>query len=385
MMHPTCTELGSWHPADTQSAVSRHLNVCGRCRGLHARLEAERAEVERLLPTAGFLERLAAIQPRGAAGTVDSLGSERAWPEPGQADRGGSFDSRGDASAEVSGGLSSSVRSAMERLEFDAESGLVWMKLPEGRPMALGDLRELRAYLEGAWLEAWSGVGAPGSQGALTRGLQRDADAAIQHLRPRLERIGWLDAAGAAAHSPPRDSRAGGSAGWQRRVVRAALVAAPLVVVGLVLRTGLEGPGRAPEIAIAGSPSSTPSPDLVAKGAPGLPRLVVLVRRGEISLEYDDTATVLPGDRLRLRFHQQALGPLLAGIWTDSGDWVAFFEAPFGAGEHSPTATLSVDERPGSGRVLLGTPAAVRAFMSGAPSSGVSVLRLAWAPSPAGR
>ncbi|MEY4544623.1 MAG: hypothetical protein RL685_818 [Pseudomonadota bacterium] len=370
MMHPTCTELGSWHPADRVSATARHLSACARCRGLQARLATERAELEHLLPSASFLASLEAVELACASDTpvTERGASNLPFPEA----------------------VAALCRDAVGRdaaaLELDRESGLIWAKLPGGT-LPLGDLRELQAYLEGAYLSAWSELGAPGPQAVLEQRMQREVGAALESLRPRLEALGWVEETRVAAASLSRRALRTVSAGGRGRAWLAASVAAPLALALLVLRGSSFRPDAEQEPASTVSSSrSGERPDLVAKGARGLPRVVLMVRRGETSLEYDDTATVMPGDRLRLRFRKDAPGQVLAGIQTDSGEWVPFFEAHFVAGEHTPQPTLRVDERPTAGQVLLGEPNAVRARLKGAPSPDVSVIRLAWAPAPeAGR
>jgi len=382
--HPTCTELAAWRPGDTDSGVARHLSECVRCRSLHAMLEAEGAELERTAPGKDFLARVAALGTR-PLGELASP-ARRAGDMP-TTDHPPAVEQR---ELQIQAALSRAV----EELTFDPANGFIWLKLPQGR-MCLGDLHDLRAYLEGAWFEAWySGAGADPPQAALERAARRDIERALERLRPQLETLGWLETRAAEPRRLPawrwKKGRSSNRARWQATpwraaTLRASLLVVPLAVVLLVVRSAVLGPaapGAPPHPALNPLPSSAEDPSLTAKGSKGLPPLSVIVKRGEALIEYDDRLVVMPGDRLRLRFRLDAPGKVLAGILTDSGAWVPFFEDHFKAGEHLPTATLLVDDRPGSGRVLLGEPRAVRAAVQGAPEENLHAIELVWQPAP---
>jgi hypothetical protein len=355
MAHPTCTELESWHPADKDSAVARHLSVCARCRRLQTLLTSELDELERVAPLAGFLARAEALDDDSI---VTTTGEPRSHTM--------------DLQQALAGARASSARAEAE-LELDAASGLVWIDV-QGRRTAIGDAGELRAYLEGAWLEGLFCDGATELDAALESELRAEIDAALERLRPRLETIGWFDAPSVVTSRPrPQPQR--------RLGFRLLLAAAPFALLLLVwqntlLPTRLPGAATGPGLAASASESA----DLVSKGTRGVPALVVMVKRGDTVLEYADRAVVMPGDRLRLRFRRDQAGPVAAGILTESREWIPFFEQECEAGEHSPHATLRVDERPGSGRVLLGEPGAVQAAVKGGSEAGLSVIELVWKP-----
>lgn len=349
MAHPTCTELGSWHPADKDSAVARHLSACARCRRLQALLASELDELDRLAPTAEFLARAEALDD-SPIDTTTREASQRT----------------GDVQQSLARARAGLAQAEAE-IELDDASGLAWIDV-QGRRTPIGDPSELRAYLEGAWLDALYSDGAPELDRALESELHADVGTAVARMRPRLAAIGWFDAPGVAtSRATPLPKR--------RLGLQLLLAAAPFAVVLLVWQSILS-PTRLPGAATSPSESA----DLVAKGTRGVPALIVMVKRGDTVLEYADRAVVMPGDRLRLRFRRDQAGPVAAGILTESKEWVPFFEQQYEAGEHSPQATLRVDERPGSGRVLLGDPRAVQAAVSGGSEAGLSVIELVWKP-----
>ena len=125
-------------------------------------------------------------------------------------------------------------------------------------------------------------------------------------------------------------------------------------------------------------------PELVAKGT----ATMTLIRERNAVQAYlqGSEATVAPGDRLRLRFFVKRKENVSAGILTDAGEWVPFFEGPLAAGMHTPTATLAVDSEPSSGRVLVGASERVdEAKQGGEVAMDLQVMRLVWQRTQASR
>lgn len=364
-MHPTCTELASWQAADTDSALGRHLTGCSRCRGLQALLEAEGAELERLVPAAELLKEL-----------EDLTGSEAASVPASPANVALAASVRSACRARLAAGV--------EQLDLDAPRGLLWRR-GAGGDLPLGDQSDLRGYLEGLWLEEWSAAALPALDAGTEAAMAADIDATVAALQPRLERSGWV--ARRPARSLASRLSSVGQMPLRKKAWQAAFLAAPLAGLLLLWSKGLLSPQgeslAGPESAsgaLSGVAPQQASPDRVAKGTKGVPPVVVVIKRGETLLEYEGHAVILPGDRLRLRFHLDQAGPVLAGILTASGQWVTFFDERFATGDHSPRATLSVDDRPSSGRILLGEPSAVRAAVSGGGEAGLHVIELVWKP-----
>jgi hypothetical protein len=119
------------------------------------------------------------------------------------------------------------------------------------------------------------------------------------------------------------------------------------------------------------------APDLAGKGGGG-PALIV--RRDDAQFLAHGVAAIQPGDELRLRFELSAPGRIEAGILLASGEWVPFVAGQFAAGQHTPAATLRVDDEPSSGTLLLGAPGEVARARAGAAGAEVQTLRIEWKP-----
>jgi hypothetical protein len=136
------------------------------------------------------------------------------------------------------------------------------------------------------------------------------------------------------------------------------------------------GAGAAP---LAASESLVPwhSADHVGKGRGG-PALIV--RRADAQFLAHGVAAIQPGDELRLRFELQTPGDIEAGILMASGEWVPFVSGHFAAGQHTPAATLRVDDEPSSGTLMLGAPNEVARARAGAADADVQTLPIEWKP-----
>ena len=119
------------------------------------------------------------------------------------------------------------------------------------------------------------------------------------------------------------------------------------------------------------------SSELVVKGGGG-PALIV--RRDSSQFIARGIVTVHPGDELRLRFELTQPGLVEAGILMPGGDWAPFFSGHFAAGQHTPPATLRVDDQPSTGTLMLGAPAEVSRARAGS-SALVQTLSIEWKPS----
>lgn len=111
-------------------------------------------------------------------------------------------------------------------------------------------------------------------------------------------------------------------------------------------------------------------------------RLAVFRQRGKEQRQFRGKVLVTRGDKLRLSFQLVDAGFVIAGIETDAGDWVEFFEGKFAAGSHRPLATLEVSTEPTSGRILLGPLNVVRAAREGQQLPSLQSVRLEWVPNP---
>jgi hypothetical protein len=117
---------------------------------------------------------------------------------------------------------------------------------------------------------------------------------------------------------------------------------------------------------------------LLAKGQSTLS--IIRKRRDDVST-LQGRVTVMPGDEVRVRFFLQARGAIVAGILTDAGEWMPWFDGEYSAGTHTPAATLRVTAAPGAGVVLLGAPDEVRAARAGQPAN-VRQAQLVWLSGP---
>lgn len=206
----------------------------------------------------------------------------------------------------------------------------------------------------------------------------RPAAAFVRQVRQRLESEQRL----------VRDGR-----WWMLQLVPlGAIVAVLQLVIGWPFIEGLGGESRvtlhhAPATTGSGEAPSPASPsepaapwhatDLVGKGAGG-PALIV--RRDDAQFVARGIATIQPGDELRLRFELTTPGRVEAGISMASGEWVPFVSGDFAAGQHTPPATLRVDEEPSSGTLLLGAPSEVARARAGTADADVQKLPIEWTP-----
>lgn len=170
--------------------------------------------------------------------------------------------------------------------------------------------------------------------------------------------------------------------GARLRTLQLGSVAAATFVFYLVVGTS-GGPAIDSRLELDGKATMTLSQedtsDWVVKGADG-PALIV--RRGEKQAFERGPVTIIPEDELRLHFELTEPGLIKAGIMTDSGEWVELVEGEFGVGQHTPEATLRVDDQPSSGTLLLGSPAEVDKARAGDTNARVQRLRLEWKGAP---
>jgi hypothetical protein len=158
-----------------------------------------------------------------------------------------------------------------------------------------------------------------------------------------------------------------------------------LVLTGSVAVVALAVVGRQWDLSVreASRGLDAPSEAAPSGGSALVPKgdaSMTLIRERGAAQEYfrGKVATVSPGDHLRLGFYMKEAGPVGAGILTDDGRWVPFFEGVLAAGKHTPGTTLAVDDEPSSGRVLVGRPDALEAVRRGERGAGVEVMRLVW-------
>jgi hypothetical protein len=144
-------------------------------------------------------------------------------------------------------------------------------------------------------------------------------------------------------------------------------------------RHGVESPAAAVALAApeAALRALQATPD--ERRGKGASYLGVVRKRGEQVCLLRGRVPVTPGDSIRIRFTVDTPGTLAAGVVLDGGGWMPLFEQPFGAGTHTPAATLQVTATPGAGLVLLGAPDQVRRARANEPAV-VQSARLAWLP-----
>jgi hypothetical protein len=203
--------------------------------------------------------------------------------------------------------------------------------------------------------------------------LQRiDPEDYLRTLRARVD-----DADAQASRSGSRADPRASTPRRRRALVSAALVLAASAALGWLPRE--PGPAAASGRSAVEERHAS-APELAPKGH-DTELAVIRLRAGEQSWQRR-SAWIAPGDKLRVAVQLARPRHLVAGVLAEDGSWLPLFDRHFAAGRHVPEATLQIDARPASGRLLLGAAEDVAAARRGLRTGRVESLELVWSPTP---